>query len=279
MADDSSSDEDMPIGQLKAKAKKPDAVVSSSGQARKRISYAEDSDDNGGDSDGDFEEDAKPPAKKRKKTNGNGSKSNGSSAKKSKAASSAKKEKNGKKKSPAAKKSSSAKKKPASKKKTPAKKKSSAAAKKKPAVKKELKKMERAERISHAMQAYLWWNAEDPPKGCQWVKMEHAGVSFPEPYEPHGVKMLYDGEEVDLSPLFWVENIMLVNFRILLTLMFFGANDAPNAPRFLLHTATAAPPSSPPWIPRGCTWEIPKPPPYSSKISWPTSAPCWGRST
>jgi len=33
------------------------------------------------------------------------------------------------------------------------------------------------------------------------VKMEHAGVSFPEGYEPHGVKMRYDGEEVDLTPL------------------------------------------------------------------------------
>jgi DNA topoisomerase-1 len=51
------------------------------------------------------------------------------------------------------------------------------------------------------MQAYLWWNSEDPPKGQQWVKMEHAGVSFPEGYEPHGVKMRYDGEEVDLTPL------------------------------------------------------------------------------
>lgn len=33
------------------------------------------------------------------------------------------------------------------------------------------------------------------------MKMEHAGVSFPEGYEPHGVKMRYDGEEVDLTPL------------------------------------------------------------------------------
>mmetsp|Transcript_27555 Transcript_27555/g.55622 ORF Transcript_27555/g.55622 Transcript_27555/m.55622 type:complete len:661 (-) Transcript_27555:2163-4145(-) len=61
--------------------------------------------------------------------------------------------------------------------------------------------MDKAERIAHAMQAYLWWNAEDPPKGCQWVKMEHSGVSFPEPYVPHGIKMLYDGEEVDLNPI------------------------------------------------------------------------------
>ena len=64
-----------------------------------------------------------------------------------------------------------------------------------------LKAMDKAERISHGMQAYLWWNANDPPKGCQWSKMEHAGVSFPEPYIPHNVNMLYDGNDVTLSPV------------------------------------------------------------------------------
>mmetsp|Transcript_68202 Transcript_68202/g.101327 ORF Transcript_68202/g.101327 Transcript_68202/m.101327 type:complete len:735 (+) Transcript_68202:290-2494(+) len=67
--------------------------------------------------------------------------------------------------------------------------------------KRELKKMEKSERLSHAMQAFLWWNASEPPEGCQWDTMEHAGVSFPEPYVPHGVKMLYDGKEVYLSPV------------------------------------------------------------------------------
>lgn len=64
-----------------------------------------------------------------------------------------------------------------------------------------LKAMDKAERISHGMQAYLWWNANDPPKGCQWSKMETAGVSFPDPYIPHNVKMLYDGKESTLSPV------------------------------------------------------------------------------
>ena len=36
--------------------------------------------------------------------------------------------------------------------------------------------------------------------GYQWLTMEHAGVSFPEPYEPHGVKILYDGKAVNLTP-------------------------------------------------------------------------------
>lgn len=63
----------------------------------------------------------------------------------------------------------------------------------------ELKKMEKAERLQYAMQSFLWWNAEEPPEGNQWVTMEHAGVSFPDPYVPHGVKMNYDGKPVDLT--------------------------------------------------------------------------------
>lgn len=68
-------------------------------------------------------------------------------------------------------------------------------------VKKELKKLDKAERLQYAMQSFLWWNAKDPPEGCQWEKMEHAGVSFPEPYEPHRVRMKYDGKPIDLTPL------------------------------------------------------------------------------
>ena len=83
--------------------------------------------------------------------------------------------------------------------------KSSSTAKKKKASagggKKELKKLEKSERLQFAMQSFLWWNAPEPPEGSQWVTMEHAGVSFPEPYQPHGVKMLYEGKPIDLSPV------------------------------------------------------------------------------
>jgi len=65
----------------------------------------------------------------------------------------------------------------------------------------ELKKLDKAERLSHAMQSFLWWDAPEPPEGCQWATMEHAGVSFTEPYKPHGIKMLYDGNPVDLNPV------------------------------------------------------------------------------
>ena len=33
-----------------------------------------------------------------------------------------------------------------------------------------------------------------------WRTLVHAGVLFPPEYEPHGVKMLYDGVPVDLTP-------------------------------------------------------------------------------
>jgi len=65
---------------------------------------------------------------------------------------------------------------------------------------KKLKEMDKAGRLAHAMQAFLWWDAPEPPEGQQWCTMEHAGVSFPDAYEPHGIKMKYDGMEVELTP-------------------------------------------------------------------------------
>ena len=34
----------------------------------------------------------------------------------------------------------------------------------------------------------------------KWTSLQHSGVLFPPDYEPHGVKMLYDKEPVDLTP-------------------------------------------------------------------------------
>ncbi|KAL6768009.1 DNA topoisomerase 1 [Auxenochlorella protothecoides] len=34
----------------------------------------------------------------------------------------------------------------------------------------------------------------------RWTTLEHSGVLFPPEYQPHGVKMLYDGVPVDLTP-------------------------------------------------------------------------------
>eukprot|EP00736_Rhodelphis_marinus_P006191 Rmarinus@m.10293 len=36
--------------------------------------------------------------------------------------------------------------------------------------------------------------------GVKWKTLEHRGVIFPPPYEPHGVKIKYNGEPVTLSP-------------------------------------------------------------------------------
>lgn len=156
----SSSDDDVPLGQLKH----PTQVVSSSiakPAAKKKRAIKQESDSSDDDA----------PIKKKAKA------SNGTKVKPDKVTSSkVKKEKTNGKKAPT--------------------KKSNGATK----PTKKMKQLDKAEKISHAMQAYLWWNADNPPHGCQWVKMEHAGVSFPESYTPHGIKMKYDGVEVDLSP-------------------------------------------------------------------------------
>lgn len=64
----------------------------------------------------------------------------------------------------------------------------------------QLKKLDKTERLQYAMQAFLWWEAPVLAEGMNWSTMEHSGVSFPEEYQPHGVNMLYDGEPVELTP-------------------------------------------------------------------------------
>ncbi|KAG6468524.1 hypothetical protein ZIOFF_073212 [Zingiber officinale] len=39
-----------------------------------------------------------------------------------------------------------------------------------------------------------------PPGSHKWTTLEHNGVVFPPPYKPHGIKMLYEGRPVDLTP-------------------------------------------------------------------------------
>jgi len=52
---------------------------------------------------------------------------------------------------------------------------------------------------------HKWWEEDDnwrtgEKKGRKWRTLSHSGVYFLPPYEPHGVKMLYDGEEIELTP-------------------------------------------------------------------------------
>lgn len=63
-----------------------------------------------------------------------------------------------------------------------------------------VKTMTRAEKIEQAMKVYKWW--EEPPKGhgMQWESLEHNGAHFAPEYQPHGVKLKYDGKQVHLTP-------------------------------------------------------------------------------
>jgi DNA topoisomerase-1 len=74
---------------------------------------------------------------------------------------------------------------------------SSAAAGKAP---RRVKALKPVEMIEKAMKAYKWWEAPPLPKDVKWAFMEHTGVIFPPPYEPHGVRMRYEGAEVELTP-------------------------------------------------------------------------------
>ena len=188
---------------------KESTTSSTTTTSRKRPNYNEESEEeefnDDGDDDDDDEDFAKEamPSKKKKNTKEDHDNNNGTASKKK---SSAKKSvvKKEKKVVPIKKEKSSAKVKKTSTKKSNTNgndNNKKVSIKGGGAINGGLKAMDKAERISHGMQAYLWWNANDPPKGCQWSKMEHAGVSFPEPYIPHNVKMLYDGNDVTLSPV------------------------------------------------------------------------------
>ncbi|KAL1916535.1 uncharacterized protein VTP21DRAFT_5726 [Calcarisporiella thermophila] len=51
-------------------------------------------------------------------------------------------------------------------------------------------------------EAYRWWEEqnEENDGSIKWTTFEHNGVLFPPEYEPHGVKMKYDGVPVELEP-------------------------------------------------------------------------------
>ena len=65
----------------------------------------------------------------------------------------------------------------------------------------ELKKLDKTERLQYAMQSFLWWNSKEPAPGCQWTTMEHAGVAFTEPYVPHNIPMKYQNQALVLTPI------------------------------------------------------------------------------
>lgn len=63
------------------------------------------------------------------------------------------------------------------------------------------KALSTVQQLDRAMKAHRWWEAAAMPKGQRWHSLEHHGINFQPPYQPHGVKMLYDGQPVDLTPV------------------------------------------------------------------------------
>ena len=62
------------------------------------------------------------------------------------------------------------------------------------------KNLNTTQQLDRAMKAFRWWEAPELPKGQHWTTLEHHGVHFPPAYTPHGIKLVYDGNEVDLTP-------------------------------------------------------------------------------
>lgn len=50
--------------------------------------------------------------------------------------------------------------------------------------------------------SYRWWDEDGDGEGRKrkWTTLEHNGVIFPPPYEPHGIPILYNGKPVHLNP-------------------------------------------------------------------------------
>ena len=77
--------------------------------------------------------------------------------------------------------------------------------------------------LNDVVQVNKWWekpvddkddnNSENEEGGPKWKHMEHNGVLFPPEYEPHGIKVKYKGEPIDLNPeqeevvTFWAQII------------------------------------------------------------------------
>jgi DNA topoisomerase-1 len=56
--------------------------------------------------------------------------------------------------------------------------------------------------FSDLIQVNKWWEmqVEDFDSETKWKKMEHNGLLMAPKYEPHGVKILYKGEKIELKP-------------------------------------------------------------------------------
>ncbi|GAA5865157.1 hypothetical protein JCM1840_003926 [Sporobolomyces johnsonii] len=172
--DDDSSEDEKPLAKVAAAAKKPTRPRASSSKAKSLKDESGSDEDLSSAGDDDFSDSDVPLAKK-----GKGKKAP-PAKKKEKAPPKPKKEAAPKK----AKKEESA---------TPVKKGKGKAKKEED----EESKAEGAEASED--EVYKWWENQDNGEQ-KWKTLEHNGVLFPPEYEPHGVKMKYDGKTVELPP-------------------------------------------------------------------------------
>ncbi|KAJ3172818.1 DNA topoisomerase 1 [Geranomyces variabilis] len=56
------------------------------------------------------------------------------------------------------------------------------------------------EELQEEEEEHKWWLEMDRDDSIKWQTLSHNGPLFPPLYEPHGVKLLYDGKPVDLDP-------------------------------------------------------------------------------
>ena len=78
---------------------------------------------------------------------------------------------------------------------------------KKEKAKKLVKKESMAEELSGKVEGeeeeeeeYKWWEDTCFDGTVKWQHLEHSGVCFPPDYVPHGIKMKYNGEPIELAP-------------------------------------------------------------------------------
>ncbi|KAJ3173112.1 DNA topoisomerase 1 [Geranomyces variabilis] len=56
------------------------------------------------------------------------------------------------------------------------------------------------EELQEEEEEHKWWLEMDRDDSIKWQTLSHNGPLFPPLYEPHGVKLLYNGKPVDLDP-------------------------------------------------------------------------------
>ena len=58
----------------------------------------------------------------------------------------------------------------------------------------------KAEGEEEEEEEYKWWEDACFDGTVKWQHLEHSGVYFPPDYVPHGIKMKYNGEPIELTP-------------------------------------------------------------------------------